>query len=66
MIEDSAVRDALDLLRREWGHGYLVWYQAGRYCAMRRDNGAICRRPAADELRVEMATDYQLRPVRTR
>jgi hypothetical protein len=64
MIEDPAVITALSLLRREWGHAYLVWFQAGRYCACRRDNGAICRRSTAEDLRREMDTDCRDYPVK--
>jgi hypothetical protein len=63
MIEDAAVINALSLLRREWDHAYLVWFQAGRYCACRRDNGAICRRSSAEDLRRDMDTDYRAFPV---
>ena len=59
MTEDPAVIENLDLLRREWGHAYVIWSQAGLYCAARRDNAAICRRPKPDDLRKEMDTDYQ-------
>jgi hypothetical protein len=63
MIESAEVIGTLDLLRREWGHGYLIWYQSGMFCALRRDNAAICRRADAEELRKEMAADYRACPV---
>lgn len=63
MHQDAEVTESLELLRREWDHGYLIWYQAGQYCACRRDNAAICRRVTAEELRTEMDTDYQAGPV---
>jgi hypothetical protein len=63
VIEDAAVIENLGLLRREWGHGYLIWYQAGLYCACRRDNAAICRRAKAEDLHREMDTDYRACPV---
>ena len=63
MIEDAGVIENLELLRREWAHGYVIWVQAGMYCARRRDNAAICRRPKAEDLRREMDTDYQACPV---
>ena len=63
MTQDAEVVANLELLRREWGHGYLIWFQTGLYCACRRDNAAICRRAKADELRREMDTDYQACPV---
>ena len=63
MIESPEVINALDLLRREWGHAYLVWFQAAQYCACRRDNGAVCRQATAEDLRREMETDYGARPV---
>jgi len=64
MAEDLEVTVNLELLRREWGHGYVIWFQAAMYCACRRDNGAICRRAGADDLRHELDADYRLRPVR--
>lgn len=57
------VRADLELLRREWGHGYVIWFQAGQYCAARRDNAAICRRKNADDLRREIDADHQVCPV---
>ena len=63
MTGDPAVIENLELLRREWGHAYVIWFQAGQYCACRRDNAAICRRPKPDDLRQEMDTDYQACPV---
>lgn len=57
------VRADLELLRREWGQSYVIWFQAGHYCAARRDNAAICRRKTADDLRREIDTDHQARPV---
>jgi len=63
VIADAGVIENLDLLRREWCHGYLIWFQAGLYCACRRDNAAICRRTTAEDLRREMDTDYRACPV---
>lgn len=63
MIQDAEVIESLELLRREWGHGYLIWFQAGQYWACRRDNAAICRRAKAKDLRREMDTDYRACPV---
>lgn len=63
MTEDAAVAADLELLRREWGHAYVIWFQAGLYCACRRDNAAICRCPKAEDLRREIDTDYQACPV---
>ena len=63
VIEDAGVIESLELLRREWGHCYAIWFQAGFYCACRRDNAAICRRVSAEDLRREMDTDYQACPV---
>jgi hypothetical protein len=63
MIEDAGVIESLELLRREWGHVYAIWFQAGMYCACRRDNAAICRRPNPEDLRREIDTDYQACPV---
>jgi hypothetical protein len=60
---DPAVTENLELLRREWDHAYVIWFQAGQYCACRRDNAAICRRSKPDDLRKEMDTDYQACPV---
>jgi hypothetical protein len=65
VIQDAEVIANLELLRREWGHGYLIWFQTGLYCAARRDNAAVCRRPIAEDLRREMDTDYQASPVLT-
>jgi hypothetical protein len=63
VTEDATVIENLELLRREWGHAYAIWFQAGQYCACRRDNAAICRRRTADGLRTEMDADYQACPV---
>jgi hypothetical protein len=63
VTEGAALIEDLELLRREWGHAYAIWFQAGQYCACRRDNAAICRRPATDDLRKEMDADYRARPV---
>jgi hypothetical protein len=63
VTEGAALIEDLELLRREWGHAYAIWFQAGQYCACRRDNAAICRRPATDDLRREMDADYRARPV---
>lgn len=63
MTGDAAVIGNLELLRREWGYAYVIWFQAGQYCACRRDNAAICRRPKPGDLRKEMDTDCQARPV---
>lgn len=63
MTRDAEVALDLELLRREWGHGYVIWFQAGVYCAARRDNAAICRRTKAEDLRSEMDADHQARPV---
>lgn len=59
MTEDPAVIENVELLRREWGHAYAIWSQAGLCRAARRDNAAIFRRPKPDDLRKEMDTDYQ-------
>lgn len=53
MTRDAEVIKNLDLLHREWGHAYLIWFQSGLYCAYRRDNAAICRRVTAENLRRE-------------
>jgi hypothetical protein len=63
VTEDAAVIENLELLRREWGHAYLIWYQLGLYCARRRGNAATCRRTRAEDLRAEIATDYRAYPV---
>jgi hypothetical protein len=33
MTEDAPVIENLELLRREWGHHYLIRFEAGMYCA---------------------------------
>lgn len=63
MIQDADVITNLELLRREWDHAYVIWFQAGLYCAARRDNAAICRRSKAEDLRREIDADYQACPV---
>lgn len=63
MTEDTDLMVDLELLRREWGHGYVIWFQAGVYCAARRDDAAICRRVKAEDLRREIDADHQARPV---
>ncbi|MFI5063625.1 MAG: hypothetical protein ACHP9Z_06585 [Streptosporangiales bacterium] len=50
-------------LRWHWGEAYAIWYQAGQFCAARRDTGAICRRPEADALHRAIIEDYHARPV---
>ena len=65
MTENAAMIENLELLRREWGHGYVISVQAGMYCARRRDNAAICRRPKAEDLRREIDADYRACPVLT-
>ena len=49
-------------LRWHWGEVYAIWWQAGQFCAARRDTGAICRRPGADALRRELISDLEARP----
>ena len=63
MGEDAGVFEELGLLRRGWAHAYVIWFQAGQYGACRRDNGAICRRVRAEDLRREMGSDYRACPV---
>jgi hypothetical protein len=63
VTEDAAAIENLKLLRREWGHAYVIWFQAGLYCARRRDNAAICRRVKAEDLRREIDTDYRACPL---
>jgi hypothetical protein len=63
MTEDASVAARLDLLRREWGGSYVIWYQAGQFHAMRRDNGASCKRTSAEDLRREIDADYRTCPV---
>jgi len=63
VTEDVAMTENLELLRREWGHGYLIWFEAGLYCARRRDNAASCRRIKSEDLRGEIETDYRAHPV---
>jgi hypothetical protein len=53
----------LDVLRREWGHAYHIWWQGGEFHAMRRDNGAVCHCPHAGHLVREIQADYDVRPV---
>jgi hypothetical protein len=60
---EYATHRDLAWLRAEWGHAYVVWYQAGQFCGCRRDNGAICRRGNADDLRKELDADYRAHPV---
>ena len=57
-IREAAVAD----LRGHWGAAYEIWFEAGQYCAMRRDNGAIVRCGGADGLRREM--ERTMRPGR--
>jgi hypothetical protein len=57
--ELTRIRDAeLAELRQNWDHVYRVWYEAGQFCAMRRDDGAIVRRGDADDLHDEIRCDY--------
>ncbi len=50
-------------LQHNWGGAYRVWYEAGQFCAMRRDNGAIVRCGDANGLHDEIRSDYEGRPV---
>lgn len=50
-------------LRREWGHAYHVWWQAGEFHAMRRDNGAVCHCLDAGQLVSELQADLAALPV---
>jgi hypothetical protein len=61
--DDPTVTLRLDLLRREWDGSYVIWWQAGDFHAMRRDDGARCRRASAEDLRREMTEDSRVRPV---
>jgi hypothetical protein len=63
VTEDAAVIKKLELLRRQWGHHYLIRFEAGMYCAQRRDNTATCRRIKAEDLRREIDADYRSYPV---
>lgn len=63
MSDDPAVTIRLSLLRQDWEHAYVITYEAGQFCARRRDDGAICRRALAVDLQTEMAADYRARPV---
>jgi hypothetical protein len=62
VTEDSAVVHNLALLNREWGYGYRIWFEAGLYCARRRDNAAACRIKPEDLWR-EIDMDYRAYPV---
>jgi hypothetical protein len=53
----------LAALQLEWGHAYVIGWQAGQYFACRRDNGAICRRGDAEDLRQELDADNLACPV---
>lgn len=53
----------LAALRREWGHAYHVWWQAGEFHAMRRDNGAVCHCADAGQLVRELQADFAALPV---
>jgi hypothetical protein len=61
--EDPGVSSQLELIRREWDGSYVIWYQAGQFHAMRRDNGASCKRTSAKGLRREIDADYRTCPV---
>jgi hypothetical protein len=61
--DDPTVAPRLDLLRREWGHAYAIWFQASQFHAMRRDDEALGHRAGAEDLRREMAEDSRVRPV---
>ena len=50
-------------LRAEYGQWYEVWWEAGQYCAARRDTQATCRRGSPIDLGREIAVDYSTRPV---
>lgn len=60
---DPSVPPRLDALRREWDGSYVIWYQDHLFCAMRRDDGALCRRAAASDLLTEIEADYRIKPV---
>ena len=52
----------LSALRLEWGGWYYLGWQAGQFFAVRKDDGSIARRPAADALSKELAADFDARP----
>ena len=62
--ELARLRDAdLAELRHHWASAYRIWFQAGQFCAMRRDNGSVVRCGDADGLHREIRADYDARPV---
>ncbi|HUY52854.1 MAG TPA: hypothetical protein VMV92_45340 [Streptosporangiaceae bacterium] len=56
-------KDALELLRWNWGDAYRIWYANGLYHAARRDDGAQVHAPDTDQLDHEIEVDYRARPV---
>lgn len=55
-------RDLADL-RHHWGSAYRISWQAGLFCAERRDNGARVRPATASELSAEIRIDYAAMPI---
>jgi hypothetical protein len=53
-------------LRQNWDYAYRIWYEAGQFCAMRRDNGAIVRRGARRTSAMKSAAITRLGPSQPR
>lgn len=65
MTESEAQQRDRDLadLRHHWGSAYRISWQAGLFCAERRDNGARVRTATASELSSEIRMDYAAMPM---
>jgi hypothetical protein len=50
-------------LQYHWGTAYRITFEAGQFCARRRDTGAAVRCGTAAGLHAEILTDYRARPV---
>jgi hypothetical protein len=61
----EAHRRGLELagLQYHWGTAYRITFEAGQFCAWRRDTGAAVRHGTAAGLHAEILTDYHARPV---
>jgi hypothetical protein len=61
----ETARRGLELadLQHHWGSAYAITFEAGQYCARRRDTRALVRCGTAAALHEEISIDYRAMPV---
>lgn len=63
--DDPVLREQLELLRRLWGHGYLIWHDMSEWCFCRRDGlGGIVSCCGPEKLIRLLAAGWGRKPVR--